>query len=320
MKGIYFFENHSEIGAGTRGSSLGIDAMQVASWKKKSTLLADWPTTQIQDENALLFTEDQHPTAHHIQGIVQVYERLTDSISNHLTNLKSFPVVLAADHASAGGTIAGIKKAFPNKRLGAIWVDAHADLHSPYTSPSGNVHGMPLSTALGSDNLACQKKEVKPETAEYWNQLKGMGGTEPKINPSDLVFIAVRDTEAEEEYLMTEHNIPNFKVSAVREQGAEAIAQAALNHLKDCDMIYISFDVDSMDPDEVSYGTGTPVKDGLTEQEAKELLHTMVQSPKVNCLEVVEVNPTLDNKGNVMAETALRILENTVSTIISTRK
>ena len=125
---------------------------------------------------------------------------------------KKFPVVLAADHASAGATIAGIKTAFPDKRLGVVWIDAHGDLHSPYTSPTGNVHGMPLAVTLNEDNLACKIREIEPKSISCWEELKNMGGIAPKISAEDLVFFGVRDTEEPEDVLIDKLEIRNFTV------------------------------------------------------------------------------------------------------------
>ena len=89
-----------------------------------------------------------------------------------------------------------IKQADPNKRLGVVWIDAHADFHSPYTTPSGNMHGMPLAMVTAMDNEACEVNDVEEETEALWERIKAIGGRGPKISPKDIVFIGVRDTEA----------------------------------------------------------------------------------------------------------------------------
>ena len=189
-----------------------------------------------------------------------------------------------------------------------VWIDAHADLHSPYTTPSGNMHGMPLAIALGEDNLENRKNEPHPETVELWNSLKNYAGT-GKIQPEHLVFVGVRDTETPEDNLMVKLKLKNHKVDEVRRKGAKVIARDILKQLDSCDLIYVSFDVDSMDPAEVSFGTGTPVKHGLFPIEALDVMEVLVQSGKLCCLEFVEINHCLDNKQNKMAETALSVLE-----------
>ena len=160
-------------------------------------------------------------------GLVQVFKSVSTKVKAIIDN-GQFPLVLAADHGSAGGTIAGIKAAYPTKRLGVVWIDAHGDLHTPYTTPSGNMHGMPLSTALGIDNREEQVNELTPEVVDMWEQLKNTGTPEPKIKAEDLVFIGVRDTEPQEDALIERLNITNHKVEEVRRQGAKAIIKATL--------------------------------------------------------------------------------------------
>jgi len=316
VKELKIIENCSEIGAGTRGASLGIDALRIASLNLGSDYFSKYPSHRIEDENHLLFKHNATPKAIRISGIAKVYERIANEVEKTLAQ-KQFPLVLAADHSSAGGTIAGIKKAYPNKRLGVIWIDAHADLHSPYTSPSGNVHGMPLATALAEDNLKSRVADPSDKALQNWEQMKDLGDINPKLKAEDLIFFGVRDTEKPEQELMKREGIVNYKVDDCRRSGMEAAAEAGLKQLANCDIIYISFDVDSMDPDLVSYGTGTPVKNGFSPEEAQALIEHLIQkSEKVCCFEMVEVNPILDNKGNLMAETAFGIL-NTISPKLS---
>ena len=196
-----------------------------------------------------------------------------------------------------------------------VWIDAHADIHTPFTTPSGNIHGMPLATALSIDNLECCRNEPDGETISLWKQLKTVGGMAPKINPDDIVYVAVRDIEHEEIEIMTRLGIKNISVADVRSSGVGSIIETINEKLQQCDIIYVSFDVDSMDPDLTSHGTGTPVKDGLTPEEAKGLVTGMLYNPKTVCLEFVEVNPCLDEKVNKMAETAFEIIEAAVPII-----
>lgn len=314
MNKIQIIENASEIGAGTRGASLGIDALKIASINQKSNYFRKYNSIKIDDWNHLLFEENKTPSAIRIEGIVNVFNAISTTVKSTI-NESNFPLVLAADHASAGGTIAGLKSQFPDKRIGVIWIDAHGDLHSPYTSPTGNVHGMPLATALNEDNLECKVKEVDADSKRYWDKLKNLNGIAPKINSEDLIFFGVRDTEYPEDKLIERYAIKNFKVEDCREKGMKESAKEALSLLNSCDIIYISFDVDSMDCDEVSLGTGTPVSNGFIPQEAEDIMLTLLESKKVVCFEMVEINPTLDNKQNLMAETAFKILENVTNHI-----
>jgi len=315
-KKINFIINTSEITAGTRGGSLGPLAIIAAARNAGSTIFGEHKVTFLEDKNYLL----DHPTkfqfAKRIDGLLDVYNNVSKAICDTVDS-NNFPIILAADHGSAGGTIAGIRKSFPDKKLGVIWIDAHGDLHSPYTTPSGNIHGMPLSTALNEDNIPCKSNDVDAETISMWNQLKELHGITPKITPENLVFIAVRDTEYQEDALIERLNIHNFKVEEVNAIGAKETAIQTLVKLNDCDIIYISFDVDSMDPDITSYGTGTPVKNGLLPAQVSEIFNTLIESQKVVCIEFVEVNPCLDEKMNTMAETTFALLKPIVEKIKS---
>jgi len=301
MKELQLIINSSEITAGTRGASLGPDAVITAARKKGSQFFYEYPAVRIENENHLLDTNVKYPYAKRIEGLVKVFDRISSMVKLTIENGK-FPLVLASDHGSAGGTMAGIKAAHPEKRLGVIWIDAHGDLHTPYTTPSGNMHGMPLATALGEDNLECKSNEPNEGIVGHWNALKNTGIEGPKLKPEDLVFIAVRDTEKQEDAIMERYGITNHTVDQVRQEGVAEIVRKSLDQLADCDMIYVSFDVDSMDPELTSFGTGTPVPHGLSPEEAREFLCAFGEQEKLVCMEFVEVNPCLDNKQNRMAE------------------
>ena len=313
MRNIKIIEVRSEIGAGTRGASLGIDAIKIAALDFMSSLFTNFPTENVPDENKLLYEPVASPYAKRIAGVYTMYDRVASVVSE---TLKSglFPVVLSGDHSTAGGTIAGIKMAKPKNRLGVIWIDAHADMHTPYTTPSGNMHGMPLAISLGEDNLDSKVHNPNAETIDVWNKLKNLGKISPKIDPQDLVFIGRRDFEKEEEYLIKKHNIKVLPVQEVRRKGVEYVVRQALMHLSNCDDIYVSFDVDSLDSS-ISRGTGTPVSNGLKEREAEDMLAALMQNHKIRCFEITEVNPTLD-KENLMAEIAFNILQRSVNLLM----
>jgi arginase len=311
---IVFLINKSEITAGSRGASLGPEAIITAARQKQSTFFSDNEIQYLSHVNHLLDTSTKHSFAKRIDGLVFIYNELCTQVATLLSN-KIFPFVIAADHGSAGGTIAGIKTAFPNKRIGVVWIDAHADIHTPYTTPTGNMHGMPLATALNEDNLSAKVNEVTEETVKLWNELKNIGAIAPKISPEDIVYIAVRDTEPQEDAIINQLQIKNYQVQEVREKGVSVVMDEIFIKLKDCDLIYVSFDVDSMDPDLTSYGTGTPVKNGLTIDEAHDILTHLAQNEKTVCIEIVEVNPCLDEKKNKMGETAFFLIESITKTL-----
>lgn len=313
-KKITFLFNRSEITAGTRGASLGPDAIVAAARQKGTDLFSRIKICEVLDQNFLLDQPTSYPFAKRIDGLAKVY----DSTANQIVEIikdGEFPLVISADHGSAGGTINGIVHAYPNAKIGVVWIDAHADIHTPYTTPSGNIHGMPLSTALGDDNLECKINELDDATYQLWEQLKSTGSRKQKIQAENLVYIAVRDTEAQENAIMKRLNITNHTVETVRSLGVDQVLAKTFEQLSSCDVIYVSFDVDSMDPDLTSYGTGTPVKNGLSPDEAARLLEGLAKDGRTACIEFVEVNPCLDEKKNKMAEVALELIERTVDVI-----
>lgn len=313
MRKIKLVEVRSEIAAGTRGASLGVDAVKIASLDKKSNFFTQFDPINVPDANNFLWKGNKHPHAKYIDGVYQVLKNVYSTIES-LRLEKKFPIVLAGDHSTAAGTIMGIKAAHLEKRLGVIWIDAHADLHTPYTTPSGNMHGMPLAMVSKIDNLDCKINQPSTETLTFWDKIKKIGGDSPKINPEDIVFISVRDTEEPEDFLIKKYGIKNFSTSEVRELGISKVAQEALHILKDCNQLYISFDVDSLDSS-ISVGTGTPVPNGLTVEEAIQLNAELIKDKRVCCWEIVEVNPTLDTE-NTMAEIAFDVLEITTKSLV----
>jgi len=313
MKNIKLIEVPSEIGAGTRGASLGVEAIKIAALDFMSNFFVHFPSERIEHENKLLFEPIQSPYAKRINGVINIYEKVSKAVRESLKN-NFFPLVISGDHSSAGGTIAGIKAAKPKSKLGVIWIDAHADLHTPYTTPSGNMHGMPLAATIGEDNLDSKVHELDERTVKYWDQLKQVGKVSPKVLPEDIVFISLRDFEKEEKYLIEKYGMKVITTNEVRRKGPENVVRSVLRYLSDCTDIYISFDVDSLDSS-ISKGTGTPVSNGLREREAEDLVSKFMQNRKVCCFEITEVNPTLD-KENLMAEIAFNILQRSVNVLM----
>ncbi len=312
MKKIKIIEVKSEIGAGTRGASMGIDALKTACLDKKSDYFVSYPTTEVETFNEILFEEPSSPHAKYIEAVYYTCVNIATEVANTLRS-RYFPVILAGDHSSAAGTIAGIKRVKRKKRLGVIWVDAHADLQTPFTTESGNMHGMPLAMASGEDNLDLKTNDLSRNTLKFWEKLKNMSFRGPKIDLRDVVFIAVRDIDKAEKALMKKYKIRNFIVPEINAKGVEKIAEEALDYLWDCDNIFVSFDVDSLDTN-VSVGTGTPVDNGLKVEQVKSLLKLLVSDRSVCAFEMVEVNPTLDSE-NTMAEVAFDILESTTEAL-----
>ncbi len=315
MKKIKLIEVKSEIGAGTRGAGMGVDAIKIAALDFGSSFFKRHESVEVPNENKLLLEPVENDFAKRIKGIYSLSERLAKQVSEFCKEEGTFPIVLAGDHTSAIGVTSGIRMTFPEKRLGIIWIDAHADIHSPYTTPSGNMHGMSIACIVGEDNKEHQINKPDEETIQQWEKLKNLGGIFPKVHYEDIVMVSVRDFERQEEYLLKKHNVKNISVTEIRNRGVERVAALMLSSLDTCDLIYISFDVDAMDP-EISRGTGTPVPGGLTEKEVGNLVYYLLRSKKICCLEVVEINPTLD-KENLMAENAFEILLKATNQLIN---
>ena len=306
---IKLIKNRSDIGAGTRGSDLGIDAIEVAAINQNSNYFNRFEFEDVKTHNESIYNRNKSSFAKRIEHVLEQCTRVSTSVKENLES-NYFPIVLSGDHSSALGTISGIKAAYPDKNIGVFWIDAHADLHSPYTSPSGNIHGMPIAAALAEDNLSSRNtNDVTSETKQHWDNMKNIGLKGPKIKPENLIYFGVRDTEEQEDRQIKKFQIKDYRVEEVRYRGLEKCVDEALAQLSHCEIIYISFDVDSMDCDTISYGTGTPVPKGFDQHEIIAIINQIIENKKVVCIEFVEVNPLLDTKGNKMAETAFEVLE-----------
>lgn len=304
---IKLLKNRSDIGAGTRGSDMGIDALEIAAINADNDFFHRHLFEDIPTHNETIYQKNTNSYAKRIDHVLQQCERVCNYVSSTLEK-EYFPIVLSGDHSSALGVISGIKKAYPDKKLGVVWIDAHADLHSPFTSPSGNIHGMPLAAAMQIDNESCAVNEVSDATVESWNELKNIGLSKPKFSSDHLVFFGLRDFESAEQRIIDQNGILHYKVEEIRSSGLKNCVEKAIQKLDEVDMIFLSFDVDSLDCDQISYGTGTPVKSGFSSDEVLAIIELFISTGKVVCLEVAEINPLLDNKGNKMAETAFDVL------------
>ncbi|CAL2078592.1 Arginase [Tenacibaculum dicentrarchi] len=314
MNTIKIIKNRSDIGAGTRGSDMGIDAIEIAAINQNNDFFNRYDFEDVITENESVYDKKNNSFGKQINSVLNQCKRVSNHVKVSLQE-GNFPIVLSGDHSSALGTISGVKAANPTKRVGVIWIDAHGDLHTPYTSPSGNIHGMPLGAVISDDNLDCQINDVDRETTDLWNRMKNIGVSGQKALPEDIVFFGVRDTEEPEEKQMEKYGIKNYMVAEVRYRGLEVCVNEALDKLADCDILYVSFDVDAMDCDMISYGTGTPVAKGFDDKEIIKIINGLLASKKVACVEFVEVNPLLDLKGNKMAETAFDVLQQVTKTI-----
>jgi len=311
---IKIIKNRSDIGAGTRGSDMGVDAIEIAAINKENDYFGQYEFVDVVTENESIYNKVNNSFAKRIDSVLSQCTRLSNHVKVSLQE-NIFPVVLSGDHSSALGTISGVKAAYPQSTVGVVWIDAHADIHSPYTSPSGNIHGMPLAAALAEDNLDFQINDITRETSDLWGRMKNIGVPGAKVSGDDVIYFGVRDTEEPEDKQIENLKIKTYSVSEIRFRGLEKCVNEAIDKLSNCDVIYISFDVDSMDCDMISYGTGTPVSKGFDQEEVTQIMQQFIATKKVACVEFVEVNPLLDLKGNVMAETAFEVLDDVTKTI-----
>ncbi len=186
----------------------------------------------------------------------------------------TFPIVLGGDHSIAMGSVTGVAR---GERTGVIWVDAHADFNTPETSPSGNIHGMPLAHLCGLGDP----------------RLINLGYPGAKVRPEDVVLIGVRSLDPGEVRLLRQRGVTVFTMKEVDIQGIPAIAEAVIQHFRGFTRVHLSLDADVLDP-EIAPGVGTPVAGGLTYREAHLLMELLADAQLVTSLDLVEVNPILD--------------------------
>ncbi len=210
-----------------------------------------------------------------VKTIAKSSERLAAKVSDILKQ-ERFPLVLGGDHSIAIGSLAGV--ASQVKDLGVIWYDAHADMNTPETSPSGNVHGMPLAASMGLGN----------------RELVNVGGFREKVKAENIVLIGARDIDPGEAALIKERNIRLYDPSDVRRLGIARVIEESVEFLaQKCDGIHLSFDVDGIDPLEIP-GVGTPVPDGISYRDSLLAVQMLGRCAKLVSAEFVEVNPLLE--------------------------
>lgn len=288
-KNIEIIEVQSDLGAGTRGSGFAAVALQKFATTQKSSLFADIP-----QKTSFLPVTNGFSSSHaqSIETIVKTCQHVCDEVSGTLFRGRR-PIVISGDHSIAAGTIAGIKQANPDSVLGVVWIDAHADLHSPFTTPSGNMHGMSLAASIGEDNTESSNRKIDASTRFYWEKYKNIGNISPKLNPENVVYISLRDFEKEEAHLIAKHGIQIINTCSFLNFGTERVVEEIFATLKHCTDIYVSFDVDCLDAS-ISKGTGLPVMGGLMPWEAGLLASLLMKNPKVICFEITEFNTFLD--------------------------
>jgi arginase len=219
------------------------------------------------------------PKKKYIKDIAKVCDRLYQTVRASIEE-GAIPVVLGGDHSLAAGSVAAsaAHARAAGKPLGLLWIDAHGDMNTPSSTPSGNVHGMPLAALLG------------PEPAE----LSSIGGFSPTVLPQHTVLLGVRNLDDREKVLVRESGVRVFTMKDIDRLGMAAVAAEALRVAGDgTAAVHVSFDLDVCDPT-IAPGVGTPVKGGLNYREAHLLMEMIAESGRLLALDLVEVNPTLD--------------------------
>ncbi|MFZ9756018.1 MAG: arginase [Bacteroidia bacterium] len=298
-----------ELGAGKQGTSKGPEAVIRFTHKRESDFFERHTVQYIRQTQ--LFDLDEHAMPFLKNG-PQLYEhqkRLCQSTYDCIEADRKV-LLLSGDHSNAIGGLSGLCKAKKGKNVGVIWIDAHMELHSPYSTPSGNVHGMSMNAIVGDDNIEFASNAIDEESANTWQlikQLKHQDGEKNRVKPEHIVYIGVRDFERQEEALIQKHGIRCYYPEDLAERGMANILEETLAYLHDCDYLYVSYDVDSMDPG-ISIGTGTPVENGLSLEQGQLALKTLWNCPKTQVLEITEVNPTLE-MDNEMAKAVAWLID-----------
>ncbi len=282
-----------DLGAGRRGVDMGPSALRIAGVAEKLKALGynviddgdiDIKAPEVQ--------EVLNPKLRYLPEIAQACSTLAAAVESALDH-DEFPLILGGDHSMAIGTISGIAAHCKrtNKRLGVIWIDAHTDINLPETSPSGNIHGMPVAAVMGMG---------APE-------LTSIGGEFQKLQPHQLVYIAVRDIDVGERELIKKLKIETYTMSDLDKHGVHRLIAKCLSSMRaKVDHLHVSFDLDSVDP-MVASGVGTPVPGGLTYREAHLIMEAIADTGYMSSMEVAEVNPILDLR-NASAEIAADLI------------
>jgi len=283
-----------DLGAGRRGVDMGPSAVRVAGLGRRLSALgydvADLGNVPVAQAESV---GDAGPgDAKYLHEIAAACERLGELVAAALAEGK-MPLVLGGDHSIAVGTVAGVSRFFreSNRNIGMLWIDAHADMNTPQSSPSGNVHGMPLACCAG----------VGPE------ELVRMFGFSPKINPANIALLGVRDVDPPEAETVRNAGVRAFTMREIDERGMRAaIGEAIAIATKDTAGFHLSLDMDFVDP-QYAPGVGTPVRGGATYREAHLAMEVICDSGKMISMEVVEVNPVIDEV-NRTADLAVELI------------
>jgi arginase len=270
-----------DLGAGRRGVDMGPSALRLAGLHDRIRSIG----YEVEDlGNVTVAEQEATPVgperARFLPQIAQTCIRLGEIVYGAARE-QQLPLVLGGDHSIAIGTLAGLSQAYRERgeKLGLIWIDAHADMNTPDSSPSGNVHGMPLACCIGRGP----------------GELTDIFGFAPKIDPCNVAIVGLRDVDKTEVPYVQEAGIAAFTMREIDERGLRSVMSEALDRASDGTAgFHVSFDMDAVDPKEAP-GVGTPVRGGLTYREAHLAMEIICDCGKLAGMELVEVNPVLDS-------------------------
>ncbi|HEX4808064.1 MAG TPA: arginase [Bryobacteraceae bacterium] len=269
-----------DLGAARRGVDMGPSALRLAGLNRKLPSLG----YQIEDLGNIAAPQQESvpsgpATAKYLPQIAKACEKLAQTAADAIAQ-GEFPLILGGDHSIAVGTVAGVAEAYRARggKIGVIWIDAHADMNTPESSPSGNIHGMPLACCLG----------LGPD------ELTRLYGYAPKVAGKNVALVGIRDVDERERDLVRRSGITAFTMREIDERGLRSVMEQAIALATDgAAGFHLSLDMDAVDPDEAP-GVGTPVRGGMTYREAHLAMETVCDSGQMLSMEVVEVNPVLD--------------------------
>ncbi len=270
-----------DLGAGRRGVDMGPSALRLAGLNGKLASLG----YQVEDlGNVSAAQQESTPTgpdnAKYLAEIAGTCLKLAETVDG-VASAGKFPLVLGGDHSVAAGTVAGVSHAFRKRgeKIGIIWIDAHADMNTPDSSPSGNVHGMPLACCLGRGPR---------ELTHFFDYA-------PKVEGRNVVLVGIRDVDIRERQVVRDSGVKAFTMRDIDERGLTNVMKEAIALANDgTGGFHLSFDMDAVDPDEAP-GVGTPVRGGMTYREAHLAMETICDCSRMVSMELVEVNPVLDS-------------------------
>jgi arginase len=289
----------SDLGAQRYGTSLALDALLVAADEANDTLFKKYALHIGPQKTSTRGIVGPYKAGKYAEALSELNQNTAAFISKQM--MEGTPLVISGDHSNAIGIMAGVKEVIgADKKLGVLWIDAHADLHTPYTTPSGNLHGMSLAASMGFDNIDLGRNEIEEGLKKEWGSLKQCGAHKytPKINPTDVCFIGLRDFEIQEYQLLKDYQLKHYSPYDIKHKSLAVILEEVKNYFSDYDAVYVSFDVDVLDTS-VSTGTGTPVYNGLLLEDAKFLVQQLKQMDNIILWEFTEINPLLDNNNSM---------------------